>query len=100
VDYLASTDAFAELEEQLKQLAQQESRIAEGTEEALDRLALTGRLLDISDVKALLGTDVAEQAERFNWLVEHFPVSVHGERVELASRLFQRYWRARGGTGA
>jgi hypothetical protein len=100
VDYLAGTDAFAELEEQLKELAQQEPRTAEGLEEALDRLAVAGRPLDVSDVKALLGENVAEQAERFNWLVEHFPLNVHEERVELASRLFQRYWRARGGTGA
>ncbi|MCP3136225.1 ATP-binding protein [Pyxidicoccus xibeiensis] len=96
VDYLASTDAFAELDEQLKQAAQRDPRTAEGFELALDRLASSSRPLDVSDMKALLHADPTKQAEHFNWLVEYFPLSVQGERVELASRLFQRYWRARG----
>ncbi|MGZ3460914.1 MAG: ATP-binding protein, partial [Archangium sp.] len=100
VDDLASTDAFAELEEQLKQLAQRKPRLAEGIEEALDRLARADRPLDVSDVKALLGAEPAEQSSSFSWLVEHFPLNVEGERVELASRLFRRYWRAHGGAGA
>lgn len=96
-DDLASTDAFAELEEQLKNLAQQDSRTADGIEEALDRLARTDRPLEVSDVKALLGREPAEQATNFSWLVEHFPLNVEGESVELASRLFRRYWRTHGG---
>ncbi|MFY0527096.1 hypothetical protein ACN28I_29460 [Archangium gephyra] len=100
VDDLASTDAFAELEEQLKQLAQQEPRSAEAVEEALDRLARASGPLDVSDVKAVLGREPAEQAANFSWLVEHFPLNVEGERVELASRLFRRYWRTHGGAGA
>jgi hypothetical protein len=95
--YLASTDAFAELDEQLKQVAQEDPRTAEGLETALDRLASALRPLHVADVKALLSDDPVKQAETFNWLVEHFPLSVQGERVELAARLFQRYWRARGG---
>jgi energy-coupling factor transporter ATP-binding protein EcfA2 len=95
VDDLASTDAFAELEEQLKGLAQQVPRTAEGIEKALDTLA--DRPREVSDVKALLGHEPAEQAANFSWLVEHFPLNVEGERVELASRLFRRYWRTRAG---
>jgi energy-coupling factor transporter ATP-binding protein EcfA2 len=96
-DHLASTDAFAELEKQLEELAQRESQVAEGIEEVLGRLCRPGRELDVADVKALLGETAAKQASNFLWLVEHFPLSVEGERVELASRLFRRYWQARGG---
>lgn len=96
-DYLASTDAFAELDELLKQEAQRDPRKAEGLETALDQLAAAARPLNVSDVKALLSADPAKQVESFNWLVEHFPLNVEGPRVELASRLFQRYWQTRGG---
>jgi energy-coupling factor transporter ATP-binding protein EcfA2 len=100
MDHLARTDSFAELEEQLQELAERESPMADGIKDALDRLALAGRPLDIGDVKALLGLEPEEQMSHFNWLVEHFPVSVEGGRVELASRLFRRYWRAMAGVDA
>jgi energy-coupling factor transporter ATP-binding protein EcfA2 len=100
VDHLAQTDSFAELEEQLKDLAQREPRAAEGLELALKRLARAVRPLDVTDVKDWLGERAEEQEKRLNWLVEHFPVRVEGGRVELASRLFRRYWREREGVDA
>jgi hypothetical protein len=96
--FLATTGAFADLLNQLEQLAQEDLRVAETLEEALDRLSQAGRGLHVADVKARFeGTD-DEQTRWFAWLVEHFPVTLEGEQVRLASRLFRRFWRTHQGT--
>jgi hypothetical protein len=97
--FLETTDAFADLLEHLRELAQEDLRTAEAIEDALDRLSLSGRSLELADVKARFdGTD-EQQRQRFAWLMEHFPVSLEGEQVRLASHLFQRFWRTHQGAG-
>jgi len=95
--FLETTDAFADLLNHLEQLAQEDLRAAETSQDALDRLAQSSRPLDVADVKARFeGTD-EEQTRRFAWLMEHFPVTLEGGQVRLASRLFRRFWRTHQG---
>ncbi|WP_163994492.1 AAA family ATPase [Pyxidicoccus caerfyrddinensis] len=92
-DYLSRTEVFADLFNQLRWMAQKELAAAQAVEGVLDRLSQSPRPLHVMDVRAWLGDTETEQVRRFTWLMENFPVTLDGEQVRMASRLFQRFWR-------
>nr|WP_254627605.1 ATP-binding protein [Myxococcus sp. CA040A] len=91
--FLSRTGAFTELLGQLRQEAQTSLSTAQDIESILDRLSRLDSAMDAADVRGLLGGSEEAQAQRFAWLMEHFPLTLDGHRVRIASRLFQQFWR-------
>ena len=89
------SSAFAETESHLNRLAEEDAVQAERVERVLDLLA-AHQVLPVSEAKAALAPRPEAQAKRLGWMAEHFPLKVKEERVELASRLFRRFWITRG----
>ncbi len=103
VEFLDSTDAFAEFESNLRRRGGQQAGGLGALRSCLDLLATAepGAAVSREEVEACLG--VAERpGDLLADLVETFPVVEREGGIALASRLFRRWWRRQledGGAG-
>ena len=94
VEFLDTTDAFAEFESNLRRYGSQQSGGLTALRFCLDRLtdAAAGAAVPRASVESCFA-DLARPADLFAQMLDTFPVVETEEGVALASRLFRRWWR-------